>query len=137
MRRTKAGVVAAIVAGLSGEPVAAQLSTDMKLEDAGFVMRPASKLEHHESLKKLPPRKFVAHGTGKDRRYLYADPDFCKCAFVGDEKAMQTFRDMRSALPRLDNNPGAPDYSRGDLMVHELDRDAFDIHPHEIFRAPF
>ncbi|MGE0563560.1 MAG: hypothetical protein AB7O50_03510 [Pseudolabrys sp.] len=137
MRRTKAGVVAAMMAGFFGEPVAAQLATDMRLEDAGFVMRRASKPEHHDSLQKLPPRKFAAHGKGKDRYYLYADPDYCKCVFVGDEKAMQTFRDMRPGVPRPDNSSGAPDTSRGDMMVHELERDAFDIRPHEIFRAPF
>ncbi len=70
-----------------------QEATDMHLEDVGFVMRSAA-AQQLERLRALPPRKFVARSIGGRRYYLYADPDLCKCVFLGDEAAMRSYQDL-------------------------------------------
>jgi hypothetical protein len=97
----------------------AQLATDMKLEDAGFVMRRADTPEHMAQLRKLPPRMFATRMGKTGRYFIWADPDTCRCAFVGTEKAMQAFRDMRRArLPQPDNVPGR---DRGNAPMEMID----------------
>jgi hypothetical protein len=81
----------------------AQLASDMKLEDAGFVMRPANTAEQLERIKRVPPRRFVARIKNGKRYYIYADPELCKCVFVGDGIALEAYRDMRKRLPQPDN----------------------------------
>ena len=71
-----------------------QEGRDMKLEDVGFIMRPANTPAQIERLRLLPPRKFVARSRAGWRYYLYADPDYCKCIFLGDELAMRNYRDL-------------------------------------------
>lgn len=152
MTMTKAGTIAALLAGLAGDPAAAQdsrragpqgapqgapqVATDMRLEDAGFTMRRADTPERLARLRKLPPRQFLARGKGEQRYYLYADAELCRCLFVGDGKAMQAFRDMRAKLPRAGNVPGTGGGVE-DVMIRDMDRDAFDFEPNDIFRAPF
>jgi hypothetical protein len=108
------------------EPARAQLATDMKLEDAGFVMRRADTPEKMAQLRKLPPRKFATRVGKTGRYYIWADPETCQCAFVGTERAYQAFRDMRRAgLPQPDNVPAR---DRGnapmETMLHDMDMDA-------------
>jgi hypothetical protein len=104
----------------------AQLATDMKLEDAGFIMRRADTPEHMAQLRRLPPRQFATRMGKTGRYFIWADPDTCRCALVGTEKAMQAFRDMRRAgVAQFHNVPGR---DRGnapmDLMLHDMDMDA-------------
>ena len=75
-------------------PALAQLATDMKLEDAGFKMREANDPQKMARLRSIPPRIFVPHRKNGQLYYVYSDPDYCKCAFVGDAIAMQAYRDM-------------------------------------------
>ena len=75
-----------------GPAAAGQEGTDMKLEDMGFIMRPATTPTQMERLRLLPPRKFVRRTKGDRRYYLYADPDFCRCVFVGNELAMKNYQ---------------------------------------------
>jgi hypothetical protein len=89
-------IFAPIVAMSGGSAVAQQEAIDMHLEDVGFVMRAATP-QQIERLRALPPRKFVARTAGGRRYYLYADPDLCKCVFLGDETAMQSYKDLVSA----------------------------------------
>ncbi|HWV51023.1 hypothetical protein [Pseudorhodoplanes sp.] len=86
------------------------LATDMKLEDAGFKMREANTPEKMARLNSIPPRKFVPHRKSGQRYYVYADPQ-CRCAFVGDENAMKTYRDM-VAPPGRGFLPGVGDIGR-------------------------
>ena len=88
-----------LLAGLFGGPAAAQEALDMRLANAGFVMRVAKTAPEMERLKKLPARKMVARTIDGKRFYLYADPATCQCVMVGDQRALQTFRDMRAAGP--------------------------------------
>jgi hypothetical protein len=118
----------AIVLAASGAaaPAQAQPATDMKLEDAGFIMRRADTPEKMAQLRKLPPRQFATRMGKTGRYFIWADPDTCQCAFVGTEKARQAFLDMRRArLPQPDNVPAR---DRGnaptEMMLHDMDMDA-------------
>ncbi len=75
-------------------PALAQLSADMKLEDVGFTMREANTPQKMARLQRIPPRIFVPHRKNGQLYYVYADPDYCKCAFVGNQAAMQAYRDL-------------------------------------------
>ena len=112
----------AVLAGV--EPAPAQLATDMKLEDAGFVMRRADTAEKMAQLRKLPPKRFATRMGKTGRYFLWADPEGCQCVFVGNERAYQAFRDMRrAALPQPDNVPASGVDPMG-LMMHDMDMDA-------------
>ncbi len=55
-----AHLFAVVAFGLFGDAATAQEASDMKLEDVGFVMRPANTPQQLERLRLLPPRTFVA-----------------------------------------------------------------------------
>jgi Protein of unknown function (DUF3551) len=89
-----------------------QEATDMHLEDVGFVMRAAAP-QQLERLRSLPPRKFVARSIGGRRYYLYADPDLCKCVFLGDEAAVQSYKDL----------VGQGRLAAGNMSIEDMDPD--------------
>jgi hypothetical protein len=111
----------------TGDAADAQLAADMKLEDAGFVMRNADSAEKLARLRVLPPRQFVSRTGKSGRYYLWADPDTCRCVFVGHERAMQAYRDMRRAgLPQPDNvSPSAIAPER--MIIRDMDADMGDV----------
>jgi len=119
-------LAALIVIGDAKLVNAQQLATDMKLEDAGFVMRRADTPEKLARLQLLPPRKFVSRTGASGRYYLYADPDDCRCVFVGRATAYQAFRDMRAKLPQPDNVGPGGNNVEGEI-VRDMDADAFDV----------
>lgn len=126
MRLNRARAAFILVLGFVADPLAAaQEGTDMKLEDAGFKMRIADTGERLKHARLLPPRKFIARTVNGGRRYyIYADPDFCKCVFVGDETAMKTYRDMVSAPKNLAPTVVAPSGVTPEmLMVQDIDAD--------------
>lgn len=102
-----AHLFAVVAFGLFGDAATAQEASDMKLEDVGFVMRPANTPQKLERLRLLPPRTFVARSSGGRRYYIYADPDYCQCVFLGGEMAMQNYRDL--ATPSPPPMPTGPD----------------------------
>jgi hypothetical protein len=110
---------------LGATPATAQLATDMRLEDAGFVMRRADTPEKIARLRLIPPRQFVSR-TGKNGRYyLWADPDTCKCVFVGGAGALQSFKDMRRGVPQPDNvGPSSRGIDPENMIIHDMDEDA-------------
>lgn len=111
----------------TGDPADAQLATDMKLEDAGFVMRTADTAEKLARLRVLPPREFVSRTGKSGRYYLWADPDTCRCVFLGSERAMQAYRDMRGAgLPKADNVP-AGGFNQERAVIRSMDADLGDV----------
>jgi hypothetical protein len=104
-------------------PAEAQLATDMRLEDAGFVMRRADTPDKVARLRLIPPRQFVTRTGKSGRYYLWADPDTCRCVFVGDGRALQSFKDMRKGVLQPDHvGPGGinPD----NMIIHDMDMDA-------------
>lgn len=110
----------------TGGVLAQQLATDMKLEDAGFVMRTAKTGKDLDHIKKLPARRFVARTKNGQRYYLYADPELCKCVFVGNAIAFEAYRDMRKRLPQPDVVPGSG-INPTDVVATEMDSDVSNL----------
>jgi hypothetical protein len=85
----------------------AQEGTGMKLEDAGFKMKEARTEKQMDRLKSLPARQFVRRTRNGVPYYIYADPDYCRCAYVGSQKAMTDYRLVitpGTGLPGYDPN---------------------------------
>ncbi len=122
-------IVTAAVLGVFGVflgSALAQVGPDMKLEDAGFIMRPANTAEQLAHIKRLPPRRFVARTKNGQRYYLYADPDLCKCVFLGNAVALEAYRDMRKRLQQPDVVPGSGVTPKAEL-IEDMDGDLSDI----------
>jgi len=68
----------------------------MKVEEvlyrAGFQMKPADTPEKLAHLKTLPQRKVFPHVRKGTPRYFYADAEVCKCLYLGDRDAFQSFQ---------------------------------------------
>ena len=126
MNFRKSGFLLTLILGLFGNSAFAQQeATDMHLEDVGFVMRAATP-QQIERLRILPPCKFVARTVRGRRYYLYADPELCKCVFLGDEAAMQSYKDIvstRTAAPSIAGAAGPPS---GALSIEEMNPDLND-----------
>jgi hypothetical protein len=105
MQTHSARMLAIFACSFFAEPAAAQEGRDMRLEDAGFIMRPANTPQALARLRQLPPRTMVARTKDGQRTYFYADPDYCKCVFVGNQQALQAFRDMPARTPQPDVVP--------------------------------
>ena len=70
----------------------------MPLTAAGFEMRSADTPEKQAQLATLPPHRLLAQrndASGTPQLgYIYADPEGCHCAFVGDARAYQAFQQL-------------------------------------------
>ena len=104
-----------------GPAVAGQEGLDMRLEDMGFIMRPATTPAQMDRLRLLPPREFVRRTNGDRRYYLYADPEFCQCVFVGNEQAMKNYQALvsPSGAPPMPIGPDGGTVAGS--LVQELD----------------
>jgi hypothetical protein len=107
----------------------AELATEMKLDDAGFVMRVAKTPRQMERLRTIPPRRMVARTKNGVKHYLYADPEGCQCVMIGNERAMANYRDMVKPPPLP---PGVKDFEGAGApggvnverqMIHEMNAD--------------
>lgn len=65
------------------------------LAAAGFVVRPANTPARQAMLKRLPANKFLLRTKGDNVNYVYADPVNCKCLYVGDQQAYNSYRQAR------------------------------------------
>ncbi|MBX9776622.1 MAG: hypothetical protein K2Y71_19770 [Xanthobacteraceae bacterium] len=110
-------------------PVEAQLATEMKLDNAGFVMRVAKTPRQMERLRTIPARRIVARTKNGVKHYLYADPEGCQCVMIGNERAMANYRDMVKPPPLP---PGVKDFEGAGVpggvnvereMIHEMNAD--------------
>ena len=106
------GIVAAALA--FGAPAAAQQQEmDMRLRSAGFKVRPAGTAQEIDLLRRAPARVMLSRTEQGRRYYVLADPDFCKCVFVGDEQALRTYRETS-----MSPTPPPP---ATELVIRELD----------------
>lgn len=121
MRTNDPRLLALVAAGLFGDPVQAQEAIDMKLVDAGFVMRSVDTPQKMERARLLPQRTIVAHTKNGVRYYLYADPEYCKCVLVGDQRALQAYRDMALPPPPLPGDTAPRGVSPIDLVTPGMD----------------
>ncbi len=122
MAAYKAHLLALLAVALFGTAAGAQEAKDMDLEDTGFVMRPALTPQQLERVKLLPPHKFIARTKNGRHYFLYADPDLCKCVFVGDALAMANYQGLVSppSTP-LSSMPSPGTLPPGATLYQEMD----------------
>jgi hypothetical protein len=65
------------------------------LAASGFVMRLADMAEKAVNLQGFPPHRLVLQQRDGQPYYVYADPEVCKCVWVGDQKAYGQFQRLR------------------------------------------
>jgi len=97
MAASKTRLVVLLLFGLFGAAADAQEAKDMLLENSGFVIRPALTPRQLDRLRLLPPGQFIARTKNGLRYFLYADPDLCKCVFVGNALAMANYQSLMSS----------------------------------------
>ncbi len=85
------------------EPV---LAKESRLVAAGFSRVPAKNEAELSHLRLLPPHELSYYLDNGGFRYRFADPDICRCVFVGDENAYQRYEQLRIAAEqdRADRN---------------------------------
>jgi len=68
--------------------------TESTLSAAGFQMKPADTPKREASLAQFPTRKIVSRQRDGQLTYFYADPDFCKCLYFGDQRQYARYREL-------------------------------------------
>ena len=68
--------------------------TEQILAAAGFQVERADTPEKLAHLQTLTPRKVVRDTRDGQPEYVYADPERCKCVYVGDEKRYQRYQEL-------------------------------------------
>ena len=89
-----------------------------RLVAAGFRRVPADTPAKQAHLASMPKLLFSSTTKNGQRRYVLADPDRCRCLYVGDEAAYQRYTNLElaqeeaastRAAEREDRNAGAAD----------------------------
>ena len=70
------------------------VETEQGLAAAGFQVKPADTPEKLAHLQTLTPRKVVRYTRDGQPQYAYADPETCKCLYVGDEQRYQKYQEL-------------------------------------------
>jgi hypothetical protein len=76
-----------VAVGCSGQVI----QTERLLAAAGFQMRLADSPERQAHLATMMQRQLVPEMQDGSLRYIYADAKYCKCIYVGTEKAYQRY----------------------------------------------
>jgi len=96
-----AGVVIAL-GGCATIQRHATLHTEQFLAAAGFVMKLGDTPEKLASLQALKPRTLVPQEREGRLYYVYADPEACRCLYVGTEAQYQEYQRLVLAQRRAD-----------------------------------
>jgi len=70
-------------------------STEQLLTAAGFQMRPANTPERLADLNAMPPRKLLVSSRAGSVIYTYADPERCRCLYVGGPQEYSALQRLR------------------------------------------
>ena len=70
------------------------MDTERVLSAAGFKMKFADTPDKLANLKTLTQRTVVPHQKDGEVYYAYADAEFCKCLYMGSQKAYQQYEKM-------------------------------------------
>jgi hypothetical protein len=68
--------------------------TEKLLVAGGFHLVPADSAERQQDLANMPARQIVARRQGAKTVYTYADPQNCRCLYVGGPKAYAKYREF-------------------------------------------
>jgi len=83
------------------QPVA---ETESTLIAAGFHQIPAKNSDELKQLKSLPPHQ-ISYSIDNGRfTYRFADPDYCRCVFQGDDAAYQRYERLSMADEKEQND---------------------------------
>ena len=97
------------------------MNTEEVLYKAGFQMKRADTPEKLAHLTTLPQRKVVPHVRKGTARYFYADAEVCKCLYLGDRDAFQSFKHIL-----LEKEVAEHEYVAGGNFVYvEVDWDTW------------
>ena len=90
-------VLAAVAVGASGCAAIRKSDVDTQeqlLSAAGFQMKLADTPQKLAHLQTLTSQKLVPHTKDGKLYYVYADPEYCKCLFVGNPPAYQKYQQL-------------------------------------------
>ena len=87
-------VLALSVTGCAAIRAHQTAETERVLAAAGFQVKPADTPEKLAHPQTLTPRKVVRYVRDGQPQYVYADPETCKCLYVGDEQRYQKFQEL-------------------------------------------
>jgi hypothetical protein len=69
-------------------------NTEGLLTQAGLRRVPADTPQRAEHLQTMRPHRLIRRKSDGRSYYVYGDPDYCKCLFVGSESAYATYRTL-------------------------------------------
>ena len=138
MRGRRAFLSAVFIVALFAGPLAASREgADMRMVDAGFIMRPTDTPQKLARLRLLPPLKFISRTRPGGQYFLYADPDVCKCVLVGNQAARKAYHDMVSQPSSVPNVPPSGVAPQA-MLVRDIDSDTDNVFGgDEFFDYPF
>jgi hypothetical protein len=77
------------------------------LAEAGFHMRPADTPERQEELRSMPPYQIVLRTEAGNAVYTYADPDTCRCLYVGGYEEYSRYERIRVRRENAQRSAGS------------------------------
>jgi hypothetical protein len=92
-RSVTAAGLALVVSGCASTTA----QTESLLSQAGFRPLPADTPAKVAHLSTLPPRRLVGRDHQGKKYYVYADPDGCKCLYIGSPAQYQTYQRLLQA----------------------------------------
>jgi hypothetical protein len=101
-------VLGIALAGCAAMEKSNATDTEQLLAAAGFNMKLADTPEKLSHLKTLTQRKVVAHERNGKMYYVYADADFCKCLYAGNEEEYQRYQNLSVKQDIAQMNAEAP-----------------------------
>ena len=91
--RSLLGIALVGVIGLGGCAISVG-NTEGLLEHAGFRKVPATTPQQVQHLQTVAPRKLIRRQGDKGPYYIYADPSYCKCMYVGSPSDYSTYKQL-------------------------------------------
>jgi hypothetical protein len=104
----------AVIAGCAAIRQQEGLQMDRLLAAAGFQVRPANTPEKLGQLKTMTPLKIMPTQRDGKPFFVVADPYECKCLYVGNEKAYDTYQKLKLKQ----------EYAQDSLAAAEMNEDA-------------
>ena len=69
-------------------------NTEFLLSQAGFRKVPADTPQRAEHLQTVAAHKLIRRKSDGKAYYVYADPSYCKCMYIGSESAYATYKTL-------------------------------------------
>ena len=85
------GVIGLLLAGAGCATVG---GTESLLTQAGFRQVPADTPQKLAHLRTLPDHRLIARSNQGKSYYVYADPENCKCLYIGTPQQYQAYRQL-------------------------------------------